>query len=29
MWTLVPDNGQTRIELQILGRTDLNHVDYG
>ena len=29
MGTLVPDNGLTRIELEILGRMDLNHVDYG
>ncbi len=29
MWSLVPDNDQARIELQILGHTDLNHVDYG
>ncbi|NOR89730.1 MAG: hypothetical protein GQ524_05705 [Anaerolineales bacterium] len=26
---MVPDNGLTRIELEILGRTDLYHVDYG
>jgi len=29
VWTMVPDNGLTRIELEILGRTDFYHVDYG
>jgi hypothetical protein len=28
MWSMVPDNGQTRIEPQLRGRTDLNRVDY-